>query len=217
VVALLAAFCTAFYMFRLYYLTFEGEYRGDKHAYEEAHEESIMTGPLLVLAFLAIIAGFIGLPGITHLPHVLHDWLQPVFAAGESHFVYSHDVTTELILMGISVAVAVGGWMIARRIYNVPAAQLPEAPTEAFWHRVLFNKWYVDELYGLLFVRPLKACADFCYRVIDKKIIDGGMVHGTSRLISATGNGLRKLQNGDVQTYVTVMLFGIAILISLTL
>jgi NADH-quinone oxidoreductase subunit L len=216
-VALLAAFLTAFYMFRLYYLTFEGEFRGDKHTYDHAHEESVMTGPLLVLALLATVAGFVGLPAVTHLPHVLGEWLQPVFASASGHFTYSHDYTLEVILMAISVAVGLSGWMIARKMYRVPAAQLPTAPTQALWHRVLMNKWYVDEFYDLVIVRPLKATADFCYRVLDKKVIDGGMVHGTARLFTATGNGLRRLQNGDIQTYVTVVLFGVAILLSLAL
>ena len=119
--------------------------------------------------------------------------------------------------MGASVAIAVIGWVVARKMYKVPTAQLPHAPVESWWHKFLTNKWYFDELYGFLFVRPLSALARFCYQIGDRRIIDGGLVHGAAKLCSSVGGLLRKLQNGDVQMYATVLLFGVALLIALAL
>ncbi|MGM0574719.1 MAG: NADH-quinone oxidoreductase subunit L [Myxococcota bacterium] len=212
--ALLAAVFTSFYMFRLYYLTFEGEYRGDEHTYEHAHEEPVMNFPLIVLATLAAVGGFLGVPaalGFGTIPHVLHDWMEPVFALGMEHFHYSHDHATEFALMGVSVLVAVGGWVVARSMYKRPAAELPTVPAGAAWHRVLSNKYYVDELYDAVIIRPLRALARVFYGQADVKLIDGLFVRGTAKVIGAVGNWMRNIQNGDVQAYVTALCVGVAV------
>ena len=217
-IALVAALMTAFYMFRLYYLTFEGDYRGDPDALEHAHEERVMTLPLIVLATLAAVGGFFGVPeglGFGMIPHVLHDWLAPVFQGGMDHFTYSHDHGLEYTLIGVSVAVGVSGWLLARRIYKRPAEALPVAPVGALWHRILTNKWYVDEIYDALIIGPLRRLANVLYRRADSQLIDGLMVHGTSRLIARVGDGLRTLQNGDVQAYVTAVVVGLAVFLFL--
>ena len=213
-VAAIAAFCTAFYMFRLYYLTFEGEYRGDPHVLEHAHEERVMNIPLIVLGFLAAFAGFLGIPHVVGHFHVLEGWLDPVFLSANSHVAMSNNHALEWILMGVSVAIAIGGVALARKMYARPASELPTAPTGAFWHRMLYNKYWVDELYDRLFVRSLVNGSRWLYRNFDKKIIDGVLVHGTARLLGTIGNGLRQLQTGSVQTYVAAVVVGIAVLVA---
>ena len=211
---LLAAACTAFYMFRLYYLTFGGTYRGDPHVYEHAHEEVSMTFPLVVLAVLAAVGGFVGIPHLIPGAHALDEWLSPNFGwladheGGPIH--YLHSVSIELAVILASVAIGVIALLYARRLYHRPAAELPVAPVHARWHRVLTNKYYIDELYDAVLVRPLRATAAFLYEVIDVRVIDGVFVRGSALSLGALGKGLRYLQNGDVQAYVTVFVVGLA-------
>jgi len=218
IVAAIAALFTAFYMFRLYFLTFEGKYRGDHHTWEHAHEERVMNIPLIVLGFLAVVGGFVGLPHFLHA-HLLDSWLEPVFGwiyAGEhGHALYtvSHEMTTELMLMGVSVAIALVGIFAAWKLYM--GKTLPAAPVHALWHRILSNKYYVDEFYDLVLIRPLRATARFMHRIVDVKFIDGLFVRGTAKAVSKLGDGLRLLQNGDVQSYVTAIVVGLAAVILL--
>ena len=210
----IAAACTAFYMFRLYYLTFGGTYRGDQHVYDHAHEEVAMTFPLAVLGILAALGGFVGIPHLIHDAHLLEAWLSPNFgwlsaeAGGPIH--YSHDMLAEVITIVVSVAIGVAGMLIARGMYNRSAELLPVAPVQASWHRVLTHKYYVDEFYDFVLVRPLRAVAQFSYKVIDVGIIDGIFVRGSAITVGLIGKGLRQLQNGDVQAYVTVLVVGLA-------
>ena len=83
-------------------------------------------------------------------------------------------------------------------------------PLTVTWHRVLTNKYYVDEFYDLVLVRPLRGLAQFSYKVIDVGIIDGIFVRGSAKAVGLVGKGLRQLQNGDVQAYVTVLVVGLA-------
>ncbi len=212
---IVAALFTSFYMFRLYYLTFEGTYRGDPHALEHAHEERVMNFPLIVLAALAAVGGFLGVPEGLHafipIPHVLDAFLEPVFRGGQAAFMYSNDHATEYALIGASVAIALTGWAVARRTYKRPAAELPTAPVGAAWHRLLTNKWYVDELYATTIIRPLHGLAGFFHRVTDVRIIDGLLVRGTARAVGRLGDLLRRVQNGDVQAYVAAIVVGFAV------
>ncbi len=224
----LAAACTAFYMFRLYYLTFGGQYRGDPHVYDHAHEEAPMTFPLAFLGVLAAFGGFVGIPHIVPHMHALDAWLSPNFgwlgadggpihylhawhadAQGVEHFVPSAGFF-ELGVIVVSVIIGVVGMLVARTMYNVPTARLPRAPVDAGWHKLLTNKYYVDEFYGVAFIRPLSAVARFAYKVIDVGIIDGIFVRGSAIVVGFIGSLLRKLQNGDMQAYVTVLVVGLA-------
>ena len=213
VISAIAALFTAFYMFRLYFLTFEGSYRGDKHAWDHAHEETVMNIPLIILAFLSTVGGFLGLPHFLHA-HVLDNWFEPVFgwmyAGGHEHALYvlNHEVAAELGLMAVSVVLALIGVGLAWRLYM--GAKLPVAPVAAGWHKVLTNKYYVDEFYDRTIIRPLRTLARVLYRFVDVKLIDGLFVRGSAQLVGKLGDGLRVLQNGDVQAYVTAIVVGLA-------
>jgi len=117
--------------------------------------------------------------------------------------------------MGVSVAVGLTGWWVARRVYKRPAAELPVAPVEARWHQVLMNKWYVDECYDAVIIRPLRRLAAFLYETVDAKGIDGLGVHGVARSLGWLGDRLRAFQNGDVQAYVTAVVVGLAAILIL--
>ena len=192
---------TAFYMFRLIFMTFYGEYRGpswddghshdhagdghDSHAWHGPHESPrAMTVPLIALAVGAVVAGYIGIPAAlgewAGIPNAIEHFLEPSFVAGESHPVEVHHLShaAELGLMVFSVLVAFAGILLAARNY----LQRPEiaerwAKSYAGPHELLTNKYYVDEFYGATFVAGTMASAHGLF-VVDRKIVDGA-VSGT--------------------------------------
>jgi NADH-quinone oxidoreductase subunit L len=178
---LTTAAMTAFYMFRLYYMTFHGEFRGTEEQAHHLHESPpSMVVPLQVLAIGSVFAGYAGVPAILWGTNWIESYLHPVFEAGHHAFeevfrfaITDHD--TELGLMLASVAVAVSGWFLARQIYKLhPKAAERMARSLAGAHRVLLNKYYVDELYGKLFVRGLALGGGTLLHGGDRFVVDGG-------------------------------------------
>jgi NADH-quinone oxidoreductase subunit L len=184
-IGFVAAALTAFYMFRLYHLTFSGSFRGGHEAEHHVHESpSTMIVPLQVLALGSILAGLVGIPvligSVIGVPNWFEHFLHPVFAdahhALEKVFkepVPGHGV--EAGLMVASVAIAAAGIFVATRFYAAHP-EIPErlATTFAAAHRVLTNKYYVDELYGKLFVRGLTLGGGNAFFASDRFLIDGG-------------------------------------------
>jgi NADH-quinone oxidoreductase subunit L len=220
----IAAGLTSFYMFRLFFLTFHGSHRGRPGEEQHLHENpATMTVPLVVLAVLAAIAGFWGLPhflDFAHLGNRFDEFLAPVFHSGSDlhfrHAAAAHgNVALEWILALASVGVATFGLLLARRFYLVRTG-LPEALARRFpgWHRRLLNKWFVDEAYDTLIVRPLIAVADFCWKQIDALVIDG-MVNGSARVCALAGGLVRRLQSGRIPQYLTAMALGLAALLTM--
>jgi len=176
---------TAFYMFRLYYMTFHGAFRGTEEQAHHLHESpKAMTVPLMVLAGGSILAGFIGIPPILgntiNVPNVFEHFLHPVLAnahhALEQVFPHPlHDERMEWSLMVASVLVAVAGLFLARFLYKSrPELSEKMASGLAPVHRLLTNKFYVDELYGALFVRGLALGGGRALFAVDRHGIDGG-------------------------------------------
>ena len=225
VLGAIAALMTAFYMFRLYFLTFEGSYRGDKHTWDHAHEEHVMSGPLLILGFLATVGGFLGIPHIFgHAPHLLGDWLAPVFSSAPEHFHYSHDASVEWLLMGVSVAIGLAGIFAAHLFYRKRSLRAADGSFRDPFHPLLGpikplfdNLWYFDRVYAVFPVGFVKWVARFCYRVVDVKIIDGLFVRGPAKVVGWVGYELRQLQTGDVQAYLTALMVGLAVVIGIFL
>ena len=217
IVGVFTALLTAFYMFRLYATTFLGQFRGTHDQEHHLHESpSAMTIPLIVLALLAATAGFLGIPEI-FAPHAhwLEHFLEPVFAGSATlpsvaakHVVQAgQGAGLEWALMGISVAVAlVGTFSAVMRFSKKP--QLDE-PTG--FGKVLANKWYVDELYDAIIVRPLDALAKFFNGFVERSVIDG-IVNGVGRLVQYGSRQIRLLQSGQVGGYVLLMVIGILVL-----
>ena len=179
---LTTAAMTAFYMWRLMNMTFYGKSRVAPEVAKHIHESpAVMTGPLSILAFGSIAAGWLGTPRLWNLPEAFRgfeSWLAPAFAsplvkaAGEA----AHDASMEWTLMGASVLVAVFGIYVARVLYY----QKPEIPdrVEARFHplyTVLYNKWYVDEIYDFLFVDGLCKGGGLALGAFDRNVVDGGV------------------------------------------
>ncbi|MBM4121096.1 MAG: NADH-quinone oxidoreductase subunit L [Nitrospira sp.] len=238
--AAIGAFLTAFYMFRLTYLTFYGRSRLDHHVAEHVHESpAVMIGPLVVLAVLSVIGGF---PGVPPESGWFHHFLHPVTVAaggGEEHGAGFGLVAT---LMVVATAIALLGWGLAHYLYSVRteaadnlAARAPGA------YRTLLNKYYVDELYDFLFVEPAKRLG-VVWDWFDRTVIDG-IVLGVGRLTQSGSAGStwiekhaiyglinvvgyanhlaarswRRLQSGKVHHYAAIIVAGLFILVHLIL
>jgi NADH-quinone oxidoreductase subunit L len=215
VIGVIGAFMTAFYSFRLIYLTFFGKSRMDHKVEHHVHESpKVMTVPLMILAFFSITIGWIGMPGVL-IPHanLFADFLAPVFPHAE-HGGGSHAL--EIGLMIFSVLVALAGIRLAYSLY-VKAPMIPERYAEKFkgLYTLLLNKYKVDEAYNFLFVDGLvHKFAKFLHSVADVKIVDGA-VNGVARLIGRTSEKGRKLQTGFVQEYAFSMGLGLVVLMGL--
>lgn len=217
VIAVATAMMTAFYIFRLFFLTFEGKKRWYDPIYP--HESpSVMTIPLIILGILSVIGGFIGMPAlfVGESGNFFAAWLAPVFEPALSKIAHygEHSHTTEILLMILSAGVAAFSIYIARKFYlkNIkPIDYLVNKFSKIY--KLLFNKYWVDEAYDLLIVNPIKVASEkFLWKVNDVKIIDG-FLDGTAALFDSGSKFIRKIQTGVAQFYALVMVFGIAIII----
>ena len=206
VIGVFTALLTAFYMFRLYATTFMGGFRGTHEQEHHLHESpASMTIPLIVLAILAVFAGFLGIPEVmAPNAHLLGHYLAPVLGEGASGPEVSHG--TEWGLMGVSVLVALIGTFVAVGRFS----KRPELGEPTGFGKVLANKWYVDEFYNAIIVRPLDLLAQFLV-FFDKNVIDA-IVNGVGRLVQYGSRQLRLIQSGQVGGYVLLMVVGIIVL-----
>jgi len=197
---------TAFYMFRLYATTFLGNFRGTKDQEHHLHESpAAMTVPLMVLAFFSVVAGLIGIPEVLGGHHELKSFLAPVIITETEHHL---EHSTEYMLMGISVALASLAIIFAISKYRKQA----DVEAARGFGKVLFNKWYVDELYDTMVVKPLGILASFLKNIIEKSGIDGA-VNGVGRLVNYSSRQLRLLQSGLVTGYILFMVLAIVVFI----
>lgn len=208
------AMITAFYMFRLYILTFEGKERfgHEKHPHESP---KIMTVPLMVLAFLSVVGGFIGIPEIFSGEHgnQFHNWLAPIFKNAERklEFFGTHSHTEELVLMILSVLGAAFSIWLARYIYlKKPSIAANTVSRFRGLYNLLWNKYFVDEVYDAAVVNPLvKGSRSVLWKFSDNIIIDG-LINGTAKTIDFIASNIRKIQTGVAQLYAIVIVTGIA-------
>jgi len=224
-VGCIAALFTAFYMFRLVFMTFFGECRINPKVKEYLHESPlVITIPLMVLGFLAVVGGFIGMPKLMGmLPNYFEHWLDPVFelakeyGATYAHSGAHHTHALEWGLMGFSVLIAVVGIGIAFTMYMANKS-LPGKFTSTFpaLHRAVYNKWYMDEIYDFLFVNPCKAFGNLLWKGFDVVIVDG-VVNGTAKLVMAFSAGLKGLQSGYIHNYAMGMALGVVGILALYL
>jgi len=196
---------TAFYMFRLYATTFLGQFRGTEAQASHLHESPIsMTLPLIILAVLSAVGGAMGVPEILGGHHWLSHHLSSIIGA-EHALHLSH--TTEWILMGTSVAIALIALLIAIGKYSKQADGEPQTALGKF----LYNKWLVDELYENAIVQPLNRLAGFLKDVVEKNVIDG-VVNGTGKLVQYGARQTRLMQSGQVGYYILFMVLSIVLL-----
>lgn len=209
---------TAFYMFRLYFMTFEGENRADDATREQLQESPVtMTIPLIVLAVLSVIGGFIGVPAVLGeplgIPNVLHDWLYQVIAPSEA--LYTTGVADGLIWMSMAASVAVGltGIGVAYLKYGRGHDPTEDYENSGKIFRVAYDKYYVDEFYAATFGRAISVGGRFLHRVVDEVLIDlllVRMVGITGRWIGGT---LALFQSGNVQRYAGYMVIGLGLIL----
>jgi len=201
-----AALMTAFYMFRLYAMTFLGSYRGNAH--HHPHESpAAMTVPLMVLAALSIVGGYVGIPELfVHNSHKLADFLAPVFAESKKLAVaHPEDHNTEWILMGVSTILIIAIIIWAVKKYSTYVRTDTE---ETGLAKVLANKWYVDELYDGIIVKPMLAIGGFFNTAIEKSGIDKA-VNGVGKGVLYLSRQFRLVQSGNVGNYVLMMVVAI--------
>ncbi len=206
VFGLLTAYLTAFYSFRLVFVTFWGTSRVDPHHAGHIHEPSkTVTVPLMALAVLAVAAGYLGIPG----------FLAPVFPGGEG--AGGHHGAAAYGIMAAATLLGLAGIGTAYYLYVMNPA-LPDRLAGQWQglYRLSLNKWYVDEAYDRLFVRPTVALADRLWRFVDVKTIDAA-VNGVATRVGWLGLVLRFFQSGQTQHYALGMTLGAAAILTVWL
>jgi len=210
---LLAALLTAFYMTRLMLYTFHGPNRTGAREETHLHEAPwVMTGPLVVLGVLSLAGGLLNLPELVGGHAWLEHWLEPVTQAGAVLMpapVLSH--STEWTLIAIAVAVGLAGIIGAVRLLDLSAlVPASAAPAEAGFGRILWKKWYVDELYDAVIVQPLLWISrKVLWRVVDVGVVDGAGVNGAAGLSRILGWLGSRLQTGELGFYAIVFVIGV--------
>src|SRR5208283_1401329 len=211
----LVAALTAFYSFRIIFLAFHGKFRGTHEQEHHLHESpKSMTIPLMLLAVGAISAGWLGISETLGGGDFIGHFFQPVLGHPHVHAGEGE----EFMVMGISIACAVGGILVSW-IFYVLKPEIPKNLAVIFKeiYTVLWNKYYVDELYDAIIIRPTMWIAgSILIPVTDGTIIEG-IVNGVPKAIAAFGEKLRKLQTGSLQHYALSMAIGLFILYSLVL
>lgn len=209
VLGVIGAVMTAFYMFRLYASTFLGTFRGTEEQKHHLHESPFpITFPLIVLAILAAVAGFVGIPEVL-MPnaHSLEHFLAPIFAESAKHAHAHHlDHTTEYGLMAASVGLAAIAIIYA--IYRF--SRKPDLAEPAGFGKVLADKWYVDEAYNAVVVRPLNWLGKFLNKWVERGLIDA-LVNGVGRSVQYLSRQVRLVQSGQVGSYVLLMVLSILV------
>lgn len=222
--ATLTAGLTAFYMFRALFLTFHGSSRLESDVEDHVHESGRkMTVPLVVLAFFAIVAGYVSWPRALGGHEWFRHYLEPVFGSSESLLReaaarQTHEVNG-LAVIGASVVVALSGILLAYFFY-LKSPQWPARLAERFSgsYRVLVNKYYVDEFYNWLVVRPIQFGSEkILWRVIDAGAIDNLLVDGTAQATAGAGGVLRRIQSGNLRSYAAWVLLGAVLWLGYTL
>ena len=227
-VGIITAFLTAFYMFRLTFGTFNGEFKLPNKVADAAdaakhlHESPVtMTFPLWALGILSVVGGFLGVPNFiaetfTHQEahiNLLHDWLYTVNA--DFSMQLSHGA--EWALMFISISIAVAGTWVAYRLYGSGATEEADASLAARFG-ILYETWQqkysLDEIYEGLISRPLVRLSDKGLAVFDMKVVDG-IVNAVGGIVRLFGSLFRYIQTGVASTYALALVIGVIIVISI--
>lgn len=203
-VAVFTAMLTAFYMFRLLFLTFTGKFRGTEDQSHHLHESPpAMTVPLIILAILSIIGGFVGVPELfLEGGDRITAFLSPVIPVEVHHISHSTEYMLMAVSAGLSLVMIFFAWMKFRDYRRTEATGLG---------KVLENKWYVDELYENVIVSPLHKLGGFFKNVMENQVIDG-LVNGVGRFVNYSGRQMRLLQSGQVGSYVLLMVLSMVLI-----
>ncbi len=205
---LLAAGCTAFYIFRAYFLAFTGESRLDPEKAAHVHEmPAVMTVPLVLLAALAVVGGWVGLPEGLLWGDRFGRFLAPVLASpAHGHVEASAGTTASLTLVTTAVALAGIAWAWLLYVRQPELLDQVAGATRRLYG-VLWNKYWVDEVYEALVLRPYRETSRFFWKGVDATVVDG-VVHGVGASVTTSGLVGRRLQTGNVQHYALAMVLG---------
>jgi NADH-quinone oxidoreductase subunit L len=212
-IATAAAFITAFYMFRAVFMVFYGESRVDPHVAHHIHESPrLMTVPLMILALGSAIVGFVGIP-IIKGAHVFKDFLAPSIIYSGGHHEAHYPISFEVGLMIFSMSVAVLGILTAYRLY-LRKPELPGiiAAKYKVAYDLIFHKYYVDEIYDMAVVEPIKDSSNFLWTGVDVKVVDGA-VNGSAGVVAWLSAHIRKLETGFLQNYALAIVLGVAVIV----
>ncbi|WP_454046838.1 NADH-quinone oxidoreductase subunit L [Chryseobacterium sp. Marseille-Q8038] len=218
VILFVLAAMTATYMFRLYYLTFHGEFRGTEEQKHHLHESpSNMTLPLIVLAILSVIGGFINLPHFIGHGHYakLMEWLKPVLT--EQSFSQMEATlsgvpfNTEMILLAATVLMFFSVWFIVRNTYVSKKKMAVAEENYTGWEKLSAKKLYVDELYNALIVKTVEGLGRGG-KMFDKGILDR-FVNFVGDGAEDSGKAMKRVQNGNVETYILIMSLAVGIIL----
>lgn len=210
-IGLFTAAMTAFYMFRLFFMTFHGDRRWSGEV--SPHESpKIMTIPLIILAVLSVVGGFIGIPESLGGHNFFHQFLQKSTQDATGYITHHYSsglLLSENILMILSIAAAIGGLLLAYRFY----VQRPDIPGKiskslSIAYKLVSGKYFIDELYGFFFVRPLRNGSELFWKKFDISVIDG-IANGSGKVMLVLGNKLRRIQTGVIQNYAAVIFLGV--------
>ncbi len=210
----LGAAMTTFYMFRLYFLTFRNTFRGTHEQEHHLHESpKSMTIPLVVLAILSIVGGFIGIPEALGGKHFLEEFLKPTFEDSSFRLVHHLSHETEYLLMGIAVTVMALAIYYSHKTY-VTNKTLPSAEGEELkpLHKLVYHKYWVDELYENIITKPLNFIGEALHKIVDNQIVDG-IANGFGVVVNATSGLIRRAQTGNIGFYVFVMVISIVLIL----
>ncbi|MBA3706247.1 MAG: NADH-quinone oxidoreductase subunit L [Bacteroidetes bacterium] len=211
---ILGAAMTTFYMFRLYFLTFKGDFRGTHDQEQHLHESPLnMTLPLIILAILSVVGGFIGVPEALGGKHFLEEFLKPVFEDSSFRLVHHLSHETEYILMGVAITVMAASLYYAYTVYvknkTLPAAE--DAKLQPI-HQLVYKKYWVDEFYENVITKPLNFISEGLYKVVDNQVVDG-IVNGVGIMVKRVSAGIRQVQTGNIGFYVFVMVISIVLIL----
>ncbi|MFN4256374.1 MAG: NADH-quinone oxidoreductase subunit L [Saprospiraceae bacterium] len=210
----LSAMLTAIYMCRLLYVTFFGEFRGTAEQKHHLHESpAVMTVPLIILAVLSVVGGFLNTPHFMHLGNEqwLAHWFAPVVPSPEIHLDESTEWGLMIFTTSLAMVIIVALYFVYGKKQNLPVADAAQTGAT----KLLANKFYVDEIYDVLFVRPTEKLSKLFHYYADIYAIDG-VVNGIGNGVQRLGGELRKLQNGNIEYYLLGMVVG-AVLLFLTM
>lgn len=211
--AAFGAVLTIFYMLRLWYLTFFGQFRGSEEQASHLHESPLnMTLPLIVLAVLSITGGFIQLPELFHGHPYLNEYLSNVVV----NHLHEHEGSHEIFEWSLFVGTIVVLVLLFLWTFNLFAKKQEVNEKYNGFAGVLENKYYVDELYNLLFVKPIEHISALLGHLVDNKIVDG-LVFLTGKFVTWSGTTLRYMQNGQTGFYFLLMSLAIIVMLAYNL
>jgi NADH-quinone oxidoreductase subunit L len=213
IVGVITAFLTAIYTGRMMSMTFLGKERLSQKAKDHLHESpAVMVAPLYVLAILATLGGLIGVPHILgesfHIPNFLAHYLEPIVAHKELPGVGIHLLLPEMVAMMISVVLGIVGLTFGMIFFRDKAHFADYLPPLNPVRKILENKYYIDEIYQLIILRPLEALSRFCKDIMDRYVIDG-FVNNLGRGAKEFSGMIRQMQTGDIRRLALFMIFGL--------